>query len=184
MFEKLMKYFIQSSEIFVTEECNLILSGVSERCLCGSFMLILRKILDSSEFHRYYTDIEYNRNFDGQIKTIIDENMEVTNITCDLIVHSRGLNPKLDNLIAIEMKRDDHQESEKRKDKIRLRALTKPTNDSMTYSADGRTLPQHVCGYQLGVYYEISLSQRNIKIEYYRSGNLFSRYTREINPCT
>jgi hypothetical protein len=82
MIDKLMQIFVGSSEEFLQSATNLIMSGVSERCLCGSFMLIIRNHLNASEFSSYYTDIEYNRNFDGQIKTIIDDNMQVTNITC------------------------------------------------------------------------------------------------------
>jgi hypothetical protein len=177
---RLMQLFIESSEQFVVDETNLILSGVSERCLCGSFMLILRRIIDTTEFARYYTDIEYNRNFDGQIKTAIDDKMKVTDITCDLIIHSRGQIADLDNLIAIEMKRDTHPLKEKNKDRVRLRALTKPTNDSQTYSKDGRVLPQHICGYKLGVFYEISITRRQIKIEYYVNGLPHSNYTRNF----
>lgn len=180
MFRSLMQIFIDSSEQFVNTESELILSGVSERCLCGSFMLILNQVIEKTEFSDYYTDIEYNRNFDGQIKTIIDSDMEIINITCDLIVHSRGKIPENDNLIAIEMKRDNHPESEKNKDRIRLKALTKSKNDSMTYSADGRTLPQHVCGYKVGVFYEISLEERKIRIEYYRNGEVHNKYIREF----
>jgi len=180
MFENLMSIFIRTSEFFLQNETDLILSGVSERCLCGSFMLILRQELNMSDFSNYYSDIEYNRNFDGQIKTIIDDNMEVTNITCDLIIHSRGRMPHQDNLIALEMKRDNHSESEKNKDRIRLKALTKSTNDSLTYSADGRTLPRHVCGYVFGVFYEISIDHRNINIEYYRNGEFYNRYSRNF----
>lgn len=178
MFGRLMQIFIECSETFINSETDLILSGVSERCLCGSFMIILRNALDNSEFEQYFTDIEYNRNFDGQIKTIIDHNAVVTNITCDLIIHSRGKIENQDNLIAIEMKRDNHPESEKTKDRIRLKALTKPSNDTNTYSADGRTLPQHVCGYIVGVFYEISISNRNISIEYYQNGLLYNSYVR------
>ena len=180
MFGRLLQLFINCSERFITIETPLILSGVSERCLCGSFMLVLRDALNASDLSNYYSDIEYNRNFDGQIKTIIDDETQVTNITCDLIIHSRGLIPKHDNLIAIEMKRDTHPESEKNKDRIRLRALTKPTNDSTTYSADGRTLPQHVCGYVLGVFYEISIADRQINIEYYRKGMKCNTYVRKF----
>ena len=90
MFGRLKQIFINCSETFITDETELILSGVSERCLCGSFMIILRNALDNSEFKQYFTDIEYNRNFDGEIKTIIDDKAVITNITCDLIIHSRG----------------------------------------------------------------------------------------------
>lgn len=180
MYGRLMEIFIDCSEAFVTQEKDLILSGVSERCLCGAFMLIFRRILDNTEFSEYFSDIEYNRNFDGQVKTIIDDKMQITNITCDLIIHSRGQIPFQDNLIAIEMKRDNHPESEKNKDRIRLRALTKAENDSVVYSLDNRQLPQHVCGYILGVFYEISIEDRRINIEYYHNGELHKRYIKNI----
>jgi len=180
MFQVLMHLFIECSEQFVQTERKLILSGVSERCLCGAFMTIFRKVLDKSPFSAYYADIEYNRNFDGQIKTIIDDHYQVTNITCDLIIHSRGENSLRDNLIAIEMKRDNHPEAEKNKDRIRLRALTKPTNDSETFSADGRVFPQHVCGYILGVFYEISLDKNIINIQYFRRGEIHGSYSRPL----
>ncbi len=178
MFGRLMQIFIDCSDLFLVNERNLILSGVSERCLCGSFMLILRRALDNSEFANYYSDIEYNRNFNGLVKTIIDDNMEVVNITCDLIIHSRGEIPKQDNLIAIEMKRDNHPEAEKEKDRIRLRALTKSTNDTITYLGNGVELPRHVCGYVVGVFYEVSIASRHINIEYYQNGELHNRYVK------
>jgi len=175
-----MKLFIKSSKQFLKSETDLIMSGVSERCLCGAFMLIIRKYLDEFNFKNYYSDIEYNRNFDRQIKTIIDDNSQIINITCDLIIHSRGQIPKLDNLIAIEMKRDNSPETEKNRDRVRLKALTKLTNYTNTYSVDGRELPKHVCGYLLGVFYEISLNNRNIKIEYYSEGKLYKEYLRKF----
>jgi hypothetical protein len=86
----------------------------------------------------------------------------------------------MDNLIAIEMKRDNHPEAKKNKDRIRLKALTKPINDSNTYSIDGRIFPQHVCGYKLGVFYEISTERRNINIEYYVLGKQYTHYSRRF----
>lgn len=43
---------------------------------------------------------------------------------------------------------------EKENDKARLVALTKDSYDGV-WSFDGKTLPEHVCGYDLGIYYEI-----------------------------
>jgi len=180
MYRQLINLFIASSERFVESQKALILSGVSERCLCGSLMTYVRYALDQSEFRHYHADIEYNRNFDGRIKTIIDERSTVINITCDLIVHSRGENTDQDNLIAIEMKKDTHTEEVKNNDRKRLRALTKGRDDANTYSADGRTLPENVCGYLIGVYYEICIAQRIIKIEYYREGEYKSSFTRRF----
>jgi len=180
LYAKLMDIFTQGSERFVNEETELILSGVSERCLCGAFMLKIRQKIDGSEFENYYVDIEYNRNYDGRIKSKIDEKMEVIDITCDLIIHSRGTIPNQDNLISFEMKRDTHKEDEKAKDRIRLKALTRTTYDSRNYSADGTTLPEYVCGYIIGVFYEISIKKREINIEYYYEGNLKSTFTKRF----
>lgn len=45
-------------------------------------------------------DVEYNRNA-GHIKSIINEEIKVIHITCDLIIHSRGENEQQDNLLAL-----------------------------------------------------------------------------------
>lgn len=172
MLRKVAKFFAQSNRKFLRTQTDLILSGVSERCLCGSLMTCLRYILDDTEFAEYHSDIEYNRNYNGSIKTIFRGNHEVINVTCDLIVHSRGEKPAQDNLLAIEMKRIEHDEDEKTKDRNRLIALTKPTYDENLYSYDGVTLPEHVCGYVLGVFYEIDKNNRRILLEYYVGGEL------------
>ena len=50
-------------------------------------------------------------------------------------------------------------------------ALTKDSYDGV-WSFDGRTLPEYVCRYILGVYYEIKYSERRILLEYYHRGLL------------
>lgn len=35
--------------------------------------------------------------------------------------------------------------------------LTKPTSTNDTWSYNGKTFPQYVCGYLLGIYYKIDL---------------------------
>jgi hypothetical protein len=51
------------------------------------------------------------------------------------------------------MKKASAPENEKQNDKLRLMALTKDSYDDV-WSFDGKTLPEHVCGYTLGIYYE------------------------------
>src|SRR3546814_15238500 len=82
---------------------------------------------------------------------ISDWSSDVCSSDLDLILHSRGRVVERDNLIAIEMKRLSHPEREKQKDRVRLRALTKTSCDDV-WSADGRALPEHVCGYGLGYF--------------------------------
>lgn len=95
--------------------------------------------------------------------------MKIIKVTCDLIIHSRGKHPEQDNLIAIEMKKSTRPLAEKIKDKDRLIALTKDTYDDV-WSYDGVTLPEHVCGYAIGIYYEINYQTAQIYLEYYQRG--------------
>ena len=93
----------------------------------------------------------------------------MVSIVCDLIVHSRGKIIENDNLIALEMKKAYRPMKEKEKDRARLVALTKESYDGV-WSFDGRVLPEHVCGYKLGIYYEIDNKKNSLLIEYYVRG--------------
>lgn len=157
------------------KDLDLFKCDVSERTICAALMMHLKSALWGTPFRTYHIDVEYNRNMDGAVKTIIDDNEVVTNITCDLIVHSRGTSIEQDNLIALEMKKANRRNDEKQKDKNRLIALTKERNHVWSY--DGKTLPDHVCRYILGVYYEISLNHDQIYLEYYYHGKLVDSKT-------
>ncbi|MFZ3226816.1 MAG: hypothetical protein WA230_15065, partial [Xanthobacteraceae bacterium] len=61
-------------------------------------------------------DAEYNRQQNGQIKTIIDDHAHEISVTCDLILHSLGEIIRTDNLIAIEMKKSERPKVEKDED--------------------------------------------------------------------
>ena len=156
---------------------------VSERALCGALMIHLNRLMvKDKSLEGYYTDVEYNRNR-GNIKTIQKTiqgpEAQIINVTCDLIMHSRGNHIEQDNLIAIEMKKSNASEEEKQKDKDRLKALTKDSFDDV-WSFDGTTFPEHVCRYLIGVYYEINFSKRKIFLEYYKQGELFEKQTLNI----
>lgn len=166
--------FKKSFNQFLENEIDLINSDVSERCLCARLAIPMEALAIESGYERYRADIEYNRNFDGEIKTIIDDDYKIVNVTCDLILHSRGENIEKDNLIAVEMKKEYRSDEHKDRDRERLRALTKPTYDENIWSNDGTTLPEHVCGYQLGVFIDINLKNRVFNIEYYKQGQLSS----------
>lgn len=168
----MINIFEAANGFFISKETDSILLGVSERNLCGSLMLHLRKALDSTDYEKYHVDIEYNRNKDGRLKTILNGHPTPITICCDLIVHSRGEIPAQDNLIALEMKRSTHPKEEKDKDKIRLKCLTKDSFDDV-WSFDGKHLPEHVCRYVLGIYYELNRDARQINFKYYVKGKLF-----------
>lgn len=172
--ERLIDVFEKANMKFIREEKNLILSGVSERTLCGALMSFLDTEVRKSIFSRYHVDVEYNRN-NGRIKTIKNSREQIITINCDLIVHSRGEIVEQDNLLALEMKKSTARSSDKTKDKERLIALTKDNFDDV-WSYDGKSLPKHVCRYKLGVYYEVNIPKRAVAIEYYRQGALFHKY--------
>lgn len=74
------------------------------------------------------------------------------------------------------MKKSYRSRKEKDEDRNRLIALTKDSFDDV-WSFDGHTLPEHVCRYALGVYYEINYSRNVIEIEYYQKGKCVNSYT-------
>lgn len=172
MEQLLTNLFDESADIFLKDEVENILNNVAERNLCGRLAIIMSPKLIENGILGYFADPEYNRKQGGQVKTILDDDLKVITIQCDLIIHSRG-NIKQDNLIAIEMKKSTRPESEKVGDRKRLRAMTKALDDDI-YSADGGiTHPEHVCGYLLGVYMILNIVQRTCSLEYYQNGNLF-----------
>lgn len=170
VFNDLIMLFESANKRLLNQDCDLFKIGSSERCICGALMMHLKSVLWGTPFSKYNVDVEYNRNKDGTIKTIIDEKQVLTNITCDLIVHSRGKCIKQDNLLALEMKKANRPNAEKINDKNRLIALTKEENAVWCY--DGKTFPEHVCRYILGIYYEISLNYNQVYLEFYRQGKV------------
>jgi hypothetical protein len=179
MIEELAHIFEDANDSFIKRDIGLFKSEVSERTLCGALQLQLYQHIITTEFEGYYVDVEYNRNKNGTIKTCIKTikgpKEEVVRINCDLILHSRGEIVVQDNLIAVEMKKATRPQTEKDSDRIRLQALTKDSYDDV-WSFDGKTLPEHVCRYVLGIYYEINFEEKYIDIEYYSKGHLYDDY--------
>ncbi|OXM84071.1 hypothetical protein [Paenibacillus rigui] len=177
MEERLTEIFEKANEKFINDDLELLLSNVSERTLCGALMLHLNILVQNSEFADYKVDVEYNRNKNGKVKTslktIRGPQDIVVKINCDLIVHSRGNNIYQDNLIAIEMKKSNRKQEQKESDRYRLIALTKESYDDI-WSFDGKTFPEHVCRYALGIYYEVNYKAQLINIEYYNKGYKFA----------
>jgi hypothetical protein len=165
----LLSFFNDGKFRFFERETENIIDGISERNLCGRLSTYLEFLLEKYNLTEYYSDTEYNRKQNGEVKTILDDNMEIITINCDLIVHSRGSIPKKDNLLAIEMKKSTRPEYEKISDKKRLRTLTKSSYDGV-WSYDGKTHPEHVCGYELGIYIELDIENRNCIIEGFLKG--------------
>jgi hypothetical protein len=175
----LLNLFKESFDEFLVKEKSGISNTVSERNMCGRLVIYLNNRLEKFELSKYYVDPEYNRKQNGEIKTMIDNDLNVVTINCDIIVHSRGESIKADNLLAIEMKKAERPEDEKNKDRIRLRALTKDSYND-TWSNDGTTHPEHVCGYVVGLYIEIDPKEKICLIEHYKKGNKVNEWIEEI----
>lgn len=156
---------------FFKNELSSILSDVAERNLCARLAMHFESYMKEHGLTGYYADPEYNRKQEGQIKTILSDNMEIIQITCDLIVHSRGENPAKDNLIALEMAKINKPEQELQDDRNRLIALTKQSYDDI-WSNDGKTFPEHVCGYVKGLYLIIDYQARKAQLESYAQGSM------------
>lgn len=159
---------------FFEEEIHNILNDVAERNLCARLAIYFTDQIREHKLAGYYADPEYNRKQGGQVKTILDDRLNIITIQSDLIIHSRGAYVENDNLIAIEMKKANRSVEEKNADRDRLRAMTKDSYDEI-WSADGMTHPEHVCGYILGVYLILDIRSRTCIIEYYRKGAFFNQ---------
>ncbi len=177
LYNDLKKLFKLANVDLINLDKDLFDTEVSERTLCGALMLHLHKRIKQTIYSNYHVDVEYNRNKGGSLKTIAKTvqgpNFDIIKINCDLIVHSRGKCIEQDNLIAIEMKKSTRSKNDKDNDRERLKCLTKDSFDDV-WAFDGKSLPEHVCRYIIGVYYEINYNKRKIELEYYYKGELES----------
>ncbi|CAE6909106.1 hypothetical protein ACOMICROBIO_LKFPLAJE_01938 [Vibrio sp. B1FIG11] len=167
--KNLRRVIYPALEEFFEREKSSIINDVSERNLCSRLAMYFEKQLSIHQINGYYADAEYNRKQEGQVKTIISDEFEIVSITCDLIMHSRGEIVAKDNLIALEMAKINKSEEDFASDRKRLMALTKSSYDDI-WSADGKTLPEHVCGYVKGLYLIIDYKERVATLEHYANG--------------
>lgn len=186
-YEQMVDLFERANSLFVENDRDLFVSDVNERTLCGALMAHLQGLIrNDPSFAGYYTDVEYNRN-QGRIKTLVQKDsgpeLKVIRINCDLILHSRGGHPEQDNLIAVEMKKSSRPEQEKESDRERLMALTSDSFDNI-WAFDGHSLPEHVCRYVLGVYYEIDRPKKRIMVEYYQKGERVNKFWIPLKQST
>ena len=174
MYNELKSIFKRANKKLIEKDKDLFLLKVSERTICGALMLHLSEALENSDYSSYYADVEFNRNHGSKLKTLVKTvkgpEYKIIKITCDLIVHSRGENIEQDNLIAIEMKKSYRKMVEKESDCFRLQCLTKDCFDDNILSYDGKILPEHVCRYVIGIYYEINDKDRSILLKYFYKG--------------
>ena len=117
--EELLEIFLEANECFLSQNGDLLTTMVSERTLCGALMMAMNGVIRQRDryynYKEYFLDVEYNRN-GGRVKNIINDDLRIITINCDLILHSRGQNKWQDNLIALEMKKSNRLEKEKQSD--------------------------------------------------------------------
>lgn len=179
--EKVLDEIVDKSlDEFFLREAEVIVEQVAERNNCARLGIYLQQQAHNFGLTKYFADAEYNRKQGGQVKTIFGSDMKGVTIQCDLILHSRGESKVEDNLIAFEMKKAERSPQEKDADRERLRVMTNKSYGKNTWSNDGTTHPEHVCGYRIGVYLEISARDRSAKIEIYKNGKKVASKTRHF----
>jgi hypothetical protein len=154
---------------FLKHEPDLIVSGVSERSLCARLMLHLEAVKECFDFGRYVVDVDYNRMGRQRVKYILKQG-RLVQIESDLLVHRRG---EPDNLIALEMKKWERSPADKELDRVRLQILTLSlVRAQEAVVAIERPLPpEHVGGYELGLFLVVNPEQRFFDVEEYRGGD-------------
>lgn len=164
---------------FIAAEGETLLTNVSERSTCGRLAIYLERQIATDSLNGYYADVEYNRKQHGQVKTIINDELEIVQITPDLIVHTRGEKPPpYDNLIAVEAKKAFRPDHEKAADRARLQVMTRTPFEGV-WPWDG-SHPEHVCGYAVGIFIEIDIVQRQLRLDYFKNGVLTKQKVKEF----
>ena len=105
-------------------------------------------------FKNYFVDIEFNRTEDGDSKRVF-YNEEFHKTRCDILVHSKGLNDERENLLIIELKKNNKTER-KELDIQEIKRMVSP--------AESGAQDKNICNTLLGVYLNINrLSYNGIK---------------------
>ena len=136
----LLKLLLQAIEDLYDQDYRNLILEVSERNLCGRLAFHLENLMrqydkdhNKSFFKEYFADIEYNRmeDLDGKPlkKTVIFEDGTEETIICDMLVHSRGRNKKMDNLMALEMKRTYNKDSVESDNKRLITMVSPPSSN-------------------------------------------------------
>ena len=85
---------------FYRQDIDLLKTGMNEMTVSGRLAFYLQNLFN--DFEGYYVDVEYYR---LRVKLNKVRDIRKDRIRCDILLHARGnLNPKIDNLLAIEIK--------------------------------------------------------------------------------
>ncbi|MDH2353336.1 hypothetical protein QCM80_22130 [Bradyrhizobium sp. SSUT112] len=164
--------FHEALREFLAHEYTLVRKDVHEQSLCGRLAIYLDRAKNRDEaLQPYFVDVEYNRRGEGRKQILHPVTHEHIDVRCDILLHSRG-DLDDDNLIAVEMKKDDGSAADKQSDRERLQALTLPMPE------DGN--PDYVCGFKLGYYLEVHIGNGTLLVEEYRGGKMTPLGTAEF----
>jgi len=108
----------------------------------------LRRYDESHEeklFKNYFVDVEFNRTEGGNPKEVYYNN-ELHKKRSDILLHSKGLVPEQENLLIIELKKEDSTDKEK-EDICAIKRMVSPKEDGTPDSS--------ICNTHLGVYLKI-----------------------------
>ena len=181
---ELLELFYKANKNLFLNHYSNILFEVSERNICAQLSMEINNLLKTSRYCEYYSDPEYNRNGLRMKKIIMDTNLKPADITCDLIVHSRGTKNK-DNLIAIEMKKIRKYKTDTvriNKDRDRLKALsTMHYDEKYVTKVNGNILPKFVCMYEIGILYLLNFRKSEVTYEFYMDGSYIGSCTKAFD---
>jgi hypothetical protein len=156
---------------FLANEFTLVRKDAHEQSLCGRLAIYMDRAKERHGYKDYYVDVEYNRRGEGRKQILHPITHQHIDVRCDILLHSRG-DLDNDNLIALEMKKDNAEPEDKQSDRERLQALTLPMPEGGN--------PDYVCGYQLGYYLEIDMGNATLLIEEYRAGQMTQSETHKF----
>jgi hypothetical protein len=159
----LEELFREALDEFLAREFTLVRKDAHEQSLCGRLAIYLDHAKDRHGLKPYFVDVEYNRRGEGRKQILHPVTHKHIDVRCDVLLHSRG-DMEDDNLIAVEMKKDNAEPEDKQSDRQRLQALTLPMSDGGN--------PDYVCGYQLGYYLELHMGNATMLVEEYREGKM------------
>lgn len=122
---RLKKYVDDAIGRMLEKDTRLLESDADESCLCERLAQHMEQVLEDSAYRDYEVDVEYDAGVEGCdfAQKRIGDGM----IAADLVVHKRGgqRNSAADNLIAIELRRQNDKEGYGA-DLAKLKRLTDP----------------------------------------------------------
>jgi hypothetical protein len=154
-----------SLQDLVIKDFELIKDDVSERAFCSRLAYHIQSHLETTPFHSYFCDVEYNRMKGQQVKVFEDDKEKRITCVCDLLIHSRG-SLALDNLLCMEVKKEGASQKDVDDDKIRVRCLTKPKGQVFGLGFDA----SFVSGYLLGVFLSYNRKAKTMSFSVYSDG--------------